>query len=121
AENLLMLASSISIGKASKDIDFLARLPIPDYIPDNQNSKTQIKDECSISENGVVNYFAISVSPVFSQTRVLIGGALIIREISKQQEAANKVKSLTSALEANVRLRPPAVGATTAEARMPRA
>lgn len=116
AENLLMLASSMSIGKASKDIDFLARLPIPDYIADIQNSKTQIKDECSISENGVVNYFAISVSPVFSDQRVLIGVALIIRDISKEQEAANKVKRLNSELEAKVRQRTQALAEAKDEA-----
>lgn len=105
AERLLSTSKSLSIGMHTNELILLQQLPIDTYIADLKNSKSQIKDERSVEVNGQSYFFAISVSPVFSEQLVLNGLALIIRDISKEKAAEVKVKRLNSELESKVRNR----------------
>ncbi|WP_455676134.1 ATP-binding protein [Pseudoalteromonas rhizosphaerae] len=105
AERLLSTSRAISLGKHTNELMLLKQLPIDTYIADLENSKSQIKDERSLEVNGQSYFFAISVSPVFSEQLVLNGLALIIRDISKEKAAEIKVKRLNSELESKVRNR----------------
>ena len=105
AERLLSTSRALSIGRHTNELILLQQLPIDTYIADLENSKPQIKDERSVEVNGQSYFFAISVSPVFSEQLVLNGLALIIRDISKEKAAEIKVKRLNSELESKVRNR----------------
>ncbi|WP_275074575.1 ATP-binding protein [Pseudoalteromonas ostreae] len=105
AERLLSTSRSLSIGRHTSELMLLQQLPIDTYIAGLESSKPQIHDERSVEVNGQCYFFAISVSPVFSEQLVINGLALIIRDISKEKEAEVKVKRLNSELESKVRNR----------------
>ncbi|KPM83537.1 ATP-binding protein [Pseudoalteromonas lipolytica] len=105
AERLLSISKVTALGKLAKDVEFLSKLPIHTYVIDIQSSKSQIKDELSEQFGETTLHYAISVSPVFSEHNILIGLALIIRDITKEKDAEIKVKRLNTELEAKVRKR----------------
>lgn len=105
AEHLLSASRNTSLGKGYEELVLLNQFPIKDYINDLKENKPQVKDERLAVIFDKPYYFAISVSPVFSEYRELSGLALIVRDISKEKEAEVKVKRLNSELEAKVRER----------------
>lgn len=116
AERLLSISQVTALGKPATKVEFLAKLPIHDYVNDIKNCKAVIKDEFSYSHGEIMNHFAISVSSVYSDQNALTGLALIIRDITKEKEAEIKVKRLNTELETKVRKRTQAIAEAKDEA-----
>ncbi|WP_100913713.1 ATP-binding protein [Pseudoalteromonas spongiae] len=105
AESLCKTTKGMSIGRHYSEISSLKDLPIAKYISDVSDKTKILRDDYSNDANDGRNYFAITVSPLFSENSKVIGISLIIRDISNEKLAEEKIKRLNYDLEAKVRER----------------
>ncbi|TMO82807.1 ATP-binding protein [Pseudoalteromonas spongiae] len=105
AEYLCKTTKGMSIGQHFSNVNILKELPIVRYISEAKDNSHILRDEYSSEPDENKNYYAITVSPLFSESSKITGISLIIRDISNEKSAEEKVKRLNYDLEAKVRER----------------
>ncbi|MFY8272619.1 ATP-binding protein [Pseudoalteromonas sp. SSDWG2] len=105
AEVIFATSFSNIAGKLYTHIDTLEHLPINTYIRALGHSAHKVTDSLQVKIDGKYYCFAVSASPVRGDDHVLRGIALIIRDVTKEQEAESKIRKLNSELDIKVKKR----------------